>query len=37
MQSKWLTSNNYNTGTTPERVAYFDKIADFNSFIGKSF
>ena len=37
MQSKWLTSNNYNTGTTPERIAYIDKIADFNLRLVKAF
>lgn len=37
MQSKWLGSNNYNTGTTPDRVAYVDKIADFNSWLVKAF
>ena len=37
MQSKWLTSNNYNTGTTPDRVAYIDKIADFNVRLVKAF
>lgn len=37
MQSKWLSSNNYNTGTTTDRVAYVDKIADFNSRLVKVF
>jgi len=37
MQSKWLGSNNYNTGTTPDRVTYVDKIADFNIRIVKAF
>ena len=37
MQSKWLTSNNYNTGTTPDRIAYMDKIADFNIRLVKAF
>jgi imidazolonepropionase-like amidohydrolase len=37
MQSKWLGSNNYNTGTTPERVAYVDKIAAFNIRLVKAF
>lgn len=37
MQSKWLSSNNYNTGTTTDRVAYVDKIADFNSRLVKAF
>lgn len=37
MQSKWLNSNNYNTDTTPDRVAYVDKIANFNSRLVKAF
>lgn len=37
MQSKWLTSNNYNTGTTPDRVAHIDNIADFNVRLVKAF
>ncbi len=37
MQSKWLDSNNYNTGTTPDRMAYVDKITDFNSRLIKAF
>jgi imidazolonepropionase-like amidohydrolase len=37
MQSKWLNSNNYNTGTTPDRMAYVDRIADFNIRIVKAF
>jgi len=37
MQSKWLTSNNYNTGTSPERVASIDKTAEFNVRLVKAF
>lgn len=37
MQSKWLNSNNYNNGTTSDRVAYVDKIADFNLRLVKAF
>ncbi len=37
MQSKWLGSNNYYTGTTPDRVAYVDKITDFNIRLVKAF
>ena len=37
MQSKWLTSNNYNTSTTPDRVSHIDKIADFNIRLVKAF
>jgi len=31
MQSKWLTSNNYNKGTSPERISRLEKMIDFNS------
>ena len=37
MQSKWLTSNNYNTGTNPERVAYFEKLTKFHILLVKAF
>lgn len=37
LQSKWLTSNNYNTGTNPERVAYFEKLIGFNILLVKAF
>jgi imidazolonepropionase-like amidohydrolase len=37
MQSKWLTSNNYNKGTTPERVAYFEKLIGFHVLLIKAF
>ncbi|MCR8556389.1 amidohydrolase family protein [Mucilaginibacter sp. BJC16-A38] len=37
LQSKWLTANNYNKGTTPEFVAHIDKIADFNIRLVKAF
>ena len=37
MQNKWLTSNNYNTGSTPERVAYLEKIVHFNVRLVKAF
>jgi hypothetical protein len=37
MQSKWLTANNYNTGTTPERVAYFKKLIRFHVLLVKAF
>lgn len=30
LQSKWLTANNYNKNTSPERVAYFDKLIKFH-------
>jgi len=31
LQSKWLTANNYNKNTSPERVAYFDKLVKFHA------
>jgi hypothetical protein len=30
LQSKWLTANNYNRNTSPERVAYFEKLVNFH-------
>lgn len=30
LQSKWLTANNYNRNTTPERAAYSDKLVKFH-------
>lgn len=37
MQSKWLTSNQYNQGTNPERVAYFEKMIEFHNRLIKAF
>jgi hypothetical protein len=37
MQSKWLTSNNYNTGSNPKLVAHLETIADFNVRLVKAF
>ena len=37
IQSKWITSNNYNTGTNPERVAYFEKLVSFHVLLVKAF
>jgi len=37
LQSKWLTANNYNRNTSPERVAYFQKIVDFHVRLVKAF
>ena len=37
MQSKWLTSNNYNRSTNPERVAYFGKLVRFHVLLVKAF
>ena len=37
MQSKWIVSNQYNKGTSPERVAYFDSLVDFHIKLVKEF
>lgn len=37
MQSKWITSNNYNKGTNAKRVAYFEKLLDFHFKLVKAF
>jgi len=31
LQSKWLTSNNYNRNSNPELIAHLDKIVNFNA------
>jgi len=37
LQSKWLKANNYIRGTTPDRVSYLNKIAEFNIRLVKAF
>jgi imidazolonepropionase-like amidohydrolase len=37
LQSKWLTSNNYNKGTSPNRVAYFEKMINFHIRLVRAF
>jgi len=37
MQSKWLTSNSYNKGSSPERSEYFEKLIRFNKGLVKAF
>lgn len=37
VQSKWLTSNQYNRGTSAGRVAYFDKMMAFHVQLVKAF
>ena len=37
MQSKWIVSNQYNKGTNPERVAYFDELVEFHKKLVKAF
>lgn len=37
LQSKWLTANSYNKGTTPKRVAYFENMTQFHFKLVKAF
>jgi imidazolonepropionase-like amidohydrolase len=37
LQSKWLTANNYNRNATAERIAYFQKMADFHIRLVRAF
>ena len=37
MQSKWVISNNYNTGSNAERVAYFEKLIEFHFLLVRAF
>lgn len=37
MQSKWITSNNYNKGTNRNRIAYFEKLVNFHIQLVKAF
>jgi imidazolonepropionase-like amidohydrolase len=37
LQSKWLTSNNYNKGTSPNRVANFEKMINFHIRLVRAF
>ncbi len=37
LQSKWLTANNYNKNSTPDRVEYFRKMVDFHVMLVKTF
>lgn len=37
LQSKWLTANNYNRNSTPERVAHLQKMIDFHKVLVKTF
>lgn len=37
MQSKWIISNQYNQGTNPKRVAYYDQLVDFHIKLVKAF
>ncbi len=37
LQSKWLTANTYYRNTSPERVAYFEKIVKFHAQLVRAF
>ncbi len=37
LESKWLTANNYNKNTSPERVAYFEKLITFQFQLVRAF
>lgn len=37
MQSRWLKSNDYNQKSTPERIAYFEKMVAFHMRLVKAF
>lgn len=37
LQSKWLTANNYNKNTTPERAARFDNLVKFHVLLVQAF
>ncbi|SMC80392.1 amidohydrolase family protein [Moheibacter sediminis] len=37
LQSKWLTSNSYNKNSTPETIAYFKKLVEFQKLLVKAF
>ncbi|QHT70420.1 amidohydrolase family protein [Rhodocytophaga rosea] len=37
LQSKWLTANNYNRDTSPERVAHIGQLVDFNVKLVRAF
>ncbi len=37
MQDKWITANQYNQGTTPKRIAYYDELVDFHVKLVKAF
>lgn len=37
LQSKWLTANNYNRNSSPERVAYFEKLIKFHAQLIRAF
>ena len=37
MRSKWIVSNQYNEGTNPKRVAFYDQLIDFHVRLVKAF
>jgi imidazolonepropionase-like amidohydrolase len=36
MQNKWLNANRYNTNKTPERIAYEEKVVEYNFMMVKA-
>lgn len=37
MQSKWLTANQYNIGSNPRRIAYYDQLVAFHKLLVRAF
>ncbi len=37
LQSKWLTANSYHKKSSPERIAYFNKLVEFQVLLVKAF
>ncbi|GAB3758032.1 amidohydrolase family protein [Spirosoma pomorum] len=37
LQSKWLTANSYNRNSSPERIAYFEKLVRFHGQLVRAF
>lgn len=37
MQDKWITANQYNHGTNPKRIAYYDELVGFHIKLVKAF
>lgn len=37
LQSKWLTANSYNRNSSPERIAYFEKLVRFQGQLVRAF
>ncbi|MBX7460112.1 amidohydrolase family protein [Qipengyuania huizhouensis] len=37
MQSKWITANQYNAGSNPRRIAYYDQLVAFHRLLVRAF